>query len=281
MKALSEDGKTVTINKFEKLEPPSRKREAGDELVIIIDVETTGLAADHDRVIQLAMRPFYVDVSTGEVTGIAKKMVFYQDPGEPLREEIIKLTGITDADVAGETIDWSWVRDALHRASYIICHNASFDRSFVENELAKASLEFTDGPIWCCSMRQIDWHEVCRPSKALEVLCAWSGFFYDSHDASSDVDALLHLVRYNSKLGELLKRGATPEKRVFAVNSPRDLNHLLKRRWYRWDPSVYMWWRGFEDSSDADAECEWLKENIEGVEPQIFEVEPKHRYSPE
>ena len=26
---------------------------------------------------------------------------------------------------------------------------------------------------------------------------------------------------------------------------------------------------------------EWLKENIDGVEPQVFEVEAKHRYSPE
>ena len=281
MRNISSDGKTISIHKFENLDAPSRKRSKGDRLAVVLDVETTGLSADLDKVIQLAIRPFYFDPETYEVTGIAKKTVLYNDPGEPLREEIVNITGITDEDLSGHTIDWEWVRSALHRPDIIITHNDAFDRKFVEKALAASGLNYTDGPIWCCSMRQVEWTEVCRPSKALEVLCAWSGFFYNAHKADADVDALLHLLRKENKLQELVARGTAPEYRVFAVNTPYELNSELKRRWYRWDPSVKLWWKGFEESSDADEEIAWLKENIDDVEPQVFEVEAKHRYSPE
>ena len=36
-----------------------------------------------------------------------------------------------------------------------------------------------------------------------------------------------------------------------------------------------------EKEDDAKSEIEWLKENINGIDPQVFEVEPKYRYSPE
>ena len=281
MKNISEDGKTISIYKFEGLDSPIRKRQAGDKLAIILDVETTGLSADIDKIIQLAIRPFYLDPETYEVTGIARKTVLYNDPGEPLREEIVNITGITDEDLKGEEIDWEWVRSALHKPEIIITHNVAFDRKFVEKALAEAGLNYTDGPIWCCSMRQIEWHDVCRPSKALEVLCAWSGFFYDAHKADADVDALLHILRKENKLKELVIRGISPEYRVFAVNAAYEMNSELKRRWYRWDPSVKIWWKGFEDSEQADEEIVWLKDNIDDVEPQVFEVEAKHRYSPE
>ncbi len=281
MKNLSEDGKTVTIYKFENFDPPETERSDSDELAIIIDVETTGLSPQQDRVIQLAIRPFYFNIETFEVTAIVKQMVFLQDPQQPIREEITALTGLRDSDVAGQEINWEWVRSALHRVKHVISHNAAFDRSFIESELAHNNQNFTDGPIWSCSMRQIAWHDVCRPSHALEVLCAWSGFFYDSHRAENDVNALLHLLRVQDKLKELITRSSLSEHRVFAANSPRELNPLLKRRWYRWDPNVFMWWKGFESAEEAASESEWLLEHLPGVEPQIFEVEPKYRYSPE
>ena len=44
------------------------------------------------------------------------------------------------------------------------------------------------------------------------------------------------------------------------------MNSELKRRWYRWDPSVKIWWKGCEDSEQADEEIVWLKDNIDDVE---------------
>ena len=284
MKHLSKDGETVTLEKLPKLQKPNKNRKPEDKLGIVLDVETTGLSSSQDRVIQLAFRPFYFDSQTFEITGIARKITLFNDPGEPIREEITAITGIRDKDVAGESIDWSWIRKALHRAEFIVTHNAKFDRQFIEAELARADLQYTEGPIWCCTINHVDWQTVFPtklPSRALEVLCAWSGYFYDSHSADIDVDAVMHLLRIHNKLEELITRSNSPEHRVFAVNSPIQQNQLLKRRWYKWDPNVSMWYKSFEKREDAEADARWLEENINGVEPEIFELDPKYRYSPE
>ena len=284
MKHLSTDGETVTIKIMPTLNPPSRKREKGDKLAILLDVETTGLSFAQDRVIQLAIRPFYFDPETFEITGIARKTVMFNDPQEEIREEIIKITGITNKDVEGQFIDWEWVKNAIERAEFIISHNAKFDRQFVEAEIERANLVHTEGPVWCCSINFVNWNDlfpVKIPSKSLEVLCAWSGFFYDSHSADADIDALLHLLRKHDAMQELITRAGSPEYRVYAVDSPIQQNQLLKRRWYRWDPNVSMWYKLFETREEAEEDVNWLKENIEQVKPEIFELDPKYRYSPE
>ncbi len=280
-KNIDSTGKQATLYKFEKLSPPEKDKTSGDKLGIILDLETTGLSKEHDEIIEVAFRPFYFCPQFFKVTSIARKFTLYNEPSSPIREEITELTGITDEMVAGQKIDWSWLRNMLNSADYIICHNASFDRGFFDTILEREGVKVTEDVVWACSMKQIDWQSFCRPSKALEVLCAWSGFFYDSHRAHVDVDALLHLLRRESRLGELIETSSTADYRVFAMNSPREMNHLLKRRWYRWDPNVSMWWKNLSTEEEAEKESEWLKENLDGVEPQIFPLEPKYRFAPE
>jgi len=280
-KNLDKTGKKAILHKFEKLKETTAEKSAEDKLAIVLDLETTGLSREHDEIIEVAFRPFYFCSKTFKVTKLARKFILYNEPSSPIREEITRITGITDEMVKGESVDWAWLRNMLNSADYVICHNAAFDRGFLENTLEKSGNQPTDNTVWACSMKQIDWQEFCRPSKALEVLCAWSGFFYDSHRAHVDIDALLHLLREESKIEEIISNASTPDYRVFAMNSPREMNHLLKRRWYRWDPSVSMWWKNTSTEKDAEKETEWLKDNLEGVEPQIFPLEPKYRFAPE
>jgi len=281
LKHLAKDGiNTVTIQKFEKLDPPSCERTPEDYMVVFLDVETTGLNADAERVIQLCVRPVLVNRSSYEFSAIAKSKAYYNDPGFPLSDEIKNLTNISDADVSGESIDWQWVSKTLNKADFVVCHNASFDRAFIEKELNRASFKSTE-TTWACSMNQVFWRDFCRPSRALEVLCTWTGFFYDSHQAANDVDAMIHVLRKNNKIQELLESAQKPDYRVFAMGSPRDKNAELKKRRYRWDPSVTCWYKSFGDSNSADNEIEWLKTLDSSVEPQVFEIDPKHRYSPE
>lgn len=281
MKHLAKDGiNTVTIQKFEKLDSPDCERSSNDLMLVFLDVETTGLSFDNDRVIQLCLRPVLANKQTYEVSAVAKSKVYYNDPGFPLSEEIKELTNITDEQVSGESIDWNWVRDTLERADFVICHNASFDRGMIEKELNRASLKSTE-TIWACSMSQVFWRSFCRPSRALEVLCAWSGFFYDSHQAANDVDAMIHVLRKNGKMKELLEAAVQPDFRVFAMNSPRDKNVELKKRRYRWDPNVSCWYKNCSDKDSSDVEMAWLKTLDDSVDPQLFELEAKYRFSPE
>ena len=277
--ALPSD-KTITIQKFEKLDKPESERSKEDLAVIFLDVETTGLDFNENTVIQLCVRPVLVNRDDYSVTAIAKSIVFHQDPGEPLSDEIKKLTNITDEQLSGQSIDWEWVRKTLDSSDFVVCHNARFDRGMVESELSRNNLPNTEA-IWACSMDQVYWRDFCRPSRSLEVLCAWSGFFYDSHHAANDVDALIHLLREQSKMQELLQNAEKSDYRIFAVNSPRNLNTELKKRKYRWDPNVSCWYKSFKDEIDAESEKSWLSDLSSEISPELFEVEAKHRYSPE
>lgn len=280
MKHLTKNGKTVTINLMEKLDPPECERSQGDLAVVFLDVETTGLNSYKDRVIQLCLRPVLLNRETYQVSAIAKSRVFHQDPGFPLSEEIVNLTNITDQDVSGQSIDWGSVHSMISKADFVVCHNASFDRAFVESEFRKNDLKSSE-TIWACSMSQIFWRSFCRPSRALEVLCAWSGFFYNSHQAANDVDAMITVVRQNGKMQELLETASVPDYRVFAMNSPRDKNSDLKSRKYRWDPNVSCWYKNFSSDKDSKAEIDWLSSWDDKVEPQVFEIDPKYRYLPD
>ena len=188
MKHLEIDGK-VTLEKLTGLGSPDREPISGDVPAVILDVETTGLNHEKGEIIQIALRPFFVNPETGEVSGIKKPIEFLQQPSNPLPTIITDITGFSDEDLEGKEIPWDKISKILNYCQFIIAHNANFDRKWVERALRLNGQLPPSDAIWGCSMSQVEWNSICRPSKALEVLCAWHGFFYDSHNAVADVDA--------------------------------------------------------------------------------------------
>ena len=92
MKHLQKDG-VVTLTKLESLASPDREPQQGDVPAVIIDVETTGLNKENDEIIQIAMRPFFVSPTTGEVSGVKKSIEYLQEPSRPLSPIINDTTG--------------------------------------------------------------------------------------------------------------------------------------------------------------------------------------------
>lgn len=88
-----------------KLEVPS-----GTDLKqgIFLDVETTGLDPQTDEVLELAMVPFTYG-QDGRIYEVREAFQRFNQPKKPIPPEITKLTGITDAMVAGHAIDPSEV----------------------------------------------------------------------------------------------------------------------------------------------------------------------------
>ncbi len=270
---------TVTIQRLTELSGPDREPRVGDVPGVVLDVETTGLQHETDDVIQIALRPFFVDPKTGEVSGLKPAIHFLGEPSRYLPQVIKDITGFTDEDLRGHEIPWKKIAAILSRCKFIVAHNAGFDRKFVEATLRRKGIQITGDAVWCCSMTQVDWTPVCRPSRALEVLSAWHGFYYDSHNALADVDATLHLLRQKDYMRTMLSAAATPDYRVFAVGSLREENHLLKDRRYRWNPDLTCWWKSVSDKATADEESQWLADNLSQVEPQCYEVDPKQRFA--
>jgi DNA polymerase-3 subunit epsilon len=267
----SQDGQTVTLRRFSGGRPeawPVPKHVTPDWLAlnsdrirtgVVIDVETTGLNRKADTVIEIGLRRFRFDRATGELVDPGVTYTGLQDPGAPLSDDIKRLTGLTDADVAGRSIDWSVVASHLEAAQVIIAHNAAFDRSFIDRQAPVSA-----GKVWACSLKQIDWWSKGFTSSKLEILAIYHGFFADSHRAQSDVDATLNLLTLEDwttrrpYLSELLANARRPIARVWATSSPFETKDALKERGYAWDANARVWTKVvFQE--DAAAERSWME----------------------
>lgn len=267
----SADGKTVTLQQLDMSKPkfpdyytPEWSQRNSDLLRVgvALDVETTGLSHNDDSIIEIALRQFIFNRTTGEVLALGQHYSGFQDPEKPLSKEISSLTGITDDMLEGQIIDWAIVNSLLSESVIIIAHNARFDRPFVDKK-SKISAE----KVWACSMKQIDWSRKGFFSPKLELLNIYHGFFTESHRALNDVDALLHLLSFEDEitkktyLHELTQNARRLMSQVIAVGAPFESKDTLKARGYSWDTINRNWSKTiFKD--DVSPEINWLEESV-------------------
>ena len=90
-----------------RLEPLADRPEAPDEptfVGLVVDVETTGTDFAADEVIELGILKFEYGLS-GRIYRVLDTLNQLHQPLKPIPSEIARLTGISDADVAGQQID--------------------------------------------------------------------------------------------------------------------------------------------------------------------------------
>jgi DNA polymerase-3 subunit epsilon len=248
----------------------------------ILDCETTGLSADFDEVIELAVQRVRFD-GLGRIIEVGQPRSWLQQPSEPLDPEIIRITGLTDDMLAGQKIDIDAATKLIGDADVVIAHNAAFDRPFVDRLLPGVS-----NSAWACSMSEVDWRGLGFEGRALNHLvyqAGQSGFFFGGHRAATDVLALLHLLAHpvgddgGTVLGRLIAAAEQPTLKVSAVNAPYDRKDLLRRRRYSWDADHKRWWREIGVSGEA-LEREFLAENVyrPGEQPVIEQLTWRNRY---
>jgi len=251
----------------------------------VVDVETTGTNPDSDKIIELGICLFEYDRQSGRIYKVLGSWEWLEDPGISNPPEITKITGITDAMVAGHCIDDRAVNDLLSRVVLVIAHNADFDRRFLEKRLPAFATKH-----WACSRTDIDWKAEGIRSSALEFVAYSLGFFHDAHRAASDCRATVHALAQRLPgsgrlaLQALLEQGRLPSWRLWARDAAIEKKDLLKARGYSWNPGEFgrpkCWYR---DVSDADkaAELSWLRTNVIGPGQPIwaFRITAKDRYS--
>lgn len=244
----------------------------------VLDVETTGLSADFDTIIELAIKRIEFDAA-GRIVRAGKPWSWLQDPLEPLDPEIIAITGLTDAQLKGQSIDKATATAILTSVDVIIAHNAKFDRPFVDGLLPAVR-----GAAWTCSMAEVDWRARHMEGKALGYLLAQAGLFHGAHRAASDVMALINLLVQTDDTGEtvlaeLIRHADTPSLKVMAVGSPFDRKEHLKRRGYSWNADDKYWWTEIAAADEA-RERAFLAEYAytDGGEPLVELVTSRDRY---
>ncbi|MGD6842062.1 PolC-type DNA polymerase III [Bacillus infantis] len=109
---------------------------------IVFDVETTGLSAVYDTIIELAA----VKIHDGE---IIDRFESFANPHHPLSATTIDLTGITDDDVRNAPE----VEEVLRRFKewsqndILVAHNASFDMGFLNTGYKRYGLDKAANPV--------------------------------------------------------------------------------------------------------------------------------------
>ena len=110
-----------------------------DRDVIVFDLETTGLSAQNDRIIEIGA----VRLHGGEVVSEFDTFV---DPKRTLSEEIVKLTGISDDMLIGAPQEAAAL-DAFYEfcgdTTVLVAHNAPFDTGFLQQAALRCGKEYT------------------------------------------------------------------------------------------------------------------------------------------
>lgn len=255
--------------------------------ILSVDVETTGLRRDTDKIIDFAYVQAAFDRSTGQVLRVLDQYDGLEDPGHPLSEETTRLTGIRDEDVAGQVLDDARIEAAIASSDIVIAHNAVFDRSFLERRFPS----FCD-KWWACSQHEGPWDAMGTGSKKLEWLAfVLDRLFFDAHRALVDAQVLLHLLSLpgpdgRTVLSHVLEATARRSYRVWADGAPFDKKDVLKLdKGYYWSDGtnpaqpVKAWFKF--PVADLDAELTMLAKEIYGGKGSVIvdTVTGRERYT--
>ncbi|WLS05403.1 3'-5' exonuclease [Shinella oryzae] len=248
VRCLEETGRYRVLRKLEARAIANAPRHGFPLRGVIVDTETTGLNARKDEIIEIGIVAFSFDAAgnIGDVTDVYGGL---RQPSVAIPADITRLTGITDAMVAGQTIDIARVQALIEPADLIIAHNAGFDRPFCETFSSAFAPK-----AWACSVSEVDWSARGFEGTKLGYLIGQAGYFHDGHRAVDDCFALLEVLAQggpeqgNTPFAELFVASQRSRVRIFAEHSPFEMKDHLKARGYRWS-----------DGSDGRPKCWWVE----------------------
>jgi len=255
---------------------------------VVLDLETTGLDSKADRIIELGLLRFSFTSKDG-IIEVLERLNYLQDPGEPITAEITKITGITDSDVKGQSINWDEVHSVLKKTDLCLAHNANFDRRFLETGFVPDYIRTCiEAMAFGCTQNDVDWRERGFESTKLEYINFKCNYFYEGHRALVDCISTLNLLVVNeSSFSELLENVRSKTILLCAIGAPFERKDALKEKGYRWssgeDALPKCWWTIISDI-DLDAEYIWLDDEIYGVQGRAKQLPQKtitarNRYS--
>lgn len=207
---------TLTPLSYAQLPPPA---EVVARPMVIVDLETTGLNAERDEIIQVAA----VRVDPAAPDGGLLLAASLVRPTRPVPREILRLTHL-DPERLAAAPPWSAVAPALREFvgdEPVAGHNVAFDLKF----LSRNGLALTQGlDTW-------DWARIAFPARRNHKLAELAEDFDvpgAAHDARTDVAACYFVMAAVQRRLSRLGRATVALVR-----------HTVGREgdWWRWDPA--------------------------------------------
>ncbi|WP_162199225.1 3'-5' exonuclease [Aurantiacibacter gangjinensis] len=246
--------------------------------IAVVDTETTGLAVEHHQIIELCMAVVLVN-DAGRIAAVEVVRSGLVDPGHPLTAEIAELTGLTDQDLAGRSIDEEQVAEMLASCDGVVAYNAAFDRPFVEKMIDRHV------PVpWGCAMADMPWRKLGFESGPQGYLLNQAGYYMPSaHRAKDDVLALIQLLDHVCADGETVMAKTlaamdAPAWRFEAQGAPYGYKDDLREQRYRWAwGRLHDVWHKHVRAEAYQAELDWYVSTI-GKDPVIVPLPASERY---
>lgn len=207
---------------------------------VSIDLETTGLLAKEDRIIEIAAVRF----RDGKEEAVYHS---YLNPGREIPQRITELTGITSdmvkdapqfAEVCAEILDFIG-NDVL------MAHHISFDFAFLKRAVLN-SMSVKEAKTGGFEKRGIDTLKIARyflpkmESRSLSELCKHYGIAIDAHKAEEDARATAFLYgKLWEEFGDSTDRDASknkiflPYQMVYKIKKESPATRAQKERLYR------------------------------------------------
>jgi DNA polymerase-3 subunit epsilon len=209
-----------------------------------LDVETTGLDKQKDRVIELGVCLY----STGQKKYLDSVGQLVQSDGVAVTAEITGITGITQAAVDNFGYDPA---DALNtliefvtQADAVIGHNIRyFDWPIIENWAKRLGRQLPS-VLLVDTMEDIPGVE----GEQLITMCAKKGFVNpEQHSALNDAQATMKLAM-SYDIDTIVARAKIPTVIVQSL-APRTTNNSENKKYkFRWNPDLKIWWKAVKET---------------------------------
>lgn len=150
-----------------------------DKSLAIVDLETTGMSARRNRVIEIAI----IRIEGNKIVDTFTSCI---NPEISIPSFITHLTGITNSDVEKAPV----FADIRHKVKKIlkgatfVAHNVWFDYSFIQSEFERAALQFESKR--CCTVRLSRRLYPQFKSHSLEAVIQRFGFTYKTRHRAYD-----------------------------------------------------------------------------------------------
>lgn len=154
--------------------------------IIIFDVETTGLSYTKDRLTEIGA----VKLRNLQIVDTFSTMV---NPGKPIPQKIVELTGITDSMVANAPNERQALEEFIAfcgtEKPVLAAHNARFDTSFIRNACTRQQIDFSFVTLDTLVLSQIMLPQIAK-HKLDAVAKALKLGKFDHHRACNDAQML-------------------------------------------------------------------------------------------